>query len=248
MSNKLSAIIVDDESRARSVLRNLLSKSNFEVDVLAECSNLPEAVDKINELKPTVVFLDVQMPQYAGYEIVRFFDEIDFEIIFVTAYDQFAIRAFELNAMDYIVKPIERERLTLSLQKLESSVTAKIKTQEYQHLLNSIQEKTTQKIIIPEVGNRRIINLDEIIAIEANGSYTTFHMVNTENFMVSKNLKYFENRLGDDPRFFRSHRASIVNLDYIERFNKKEYTILLKKDVRMKIARGRISDFEQIMM
>jgi len=104
---KLKTIIVDDEEPARNVLKNLLKRIDENIEVVALCENVPDAVEQIKSLKPDLVFLDVQMPEYAGYELVNFFDKVNFQIIFVTAYDQFAIKAFQCSAIDYIVKPVE---------------------------------------------------------------------------------------------------------------------------------------------
>ena len=108
--NKIKAIIVDDEKRARNVLDQLLSRNFDNIEVVAQCADVPSAVEEIKRLKPDVVFLDIQMPNYVGYELVNFFDKVDFDIIFVTAFDQYAIKAFELSAIDYIVKPIDRNK------------------------------------------------------------------------------------------------------------------------------------------
>lgn len=244
----IKAIIVDDEPNARIVLRELLLKSNHDIDIVAECSNLVDAAEQIRAHAPGVVFLDIQMPNFAGYEIVKFFDKITFEVIFVTAFDEYALTAFEINAMDYLVKPIERERLARTLDKLNERVTVQRQTLEYEYLLNSMTHKQPQKLIIPEIGNRRIVEIGDIMAIEANGSYTSFLMHGSEDFMASKNLKYFEKRIGSDDRFFRSHRAYIVNLDYLEGLNKTDLTIRLKGNHSVKIARSRIEAFEKLML
>ena len=108
---KIRAILVDDEESARDVLENLLKRFCPEVELLAKCTNVEQAVASIRELQPDLVFLDIEMPNYAGYEIVKFFPEINFELIFVTAYDKYAIRAFEVSAVDYLLKPIDIDRL-----------------------------------------------------------------------------------------------------------------------------------------
>lgn len=243
----IKAIIVDDEPNARVVLRQLLLKSGHDIEIVAECANLVEAAEQIRALQPGVVFLDIQMPRFAGYEIVKFFDKITFEVIFVTAFDEYALTAFDINAMDYLVKPIERERLAKTLDKLQERVTVQRQTLEYEYLLNSMTNKKPQKLIIPEIGNRRIVEIGDIMAIEANGSYTSFLMHQGEDFMASKNLKYFEKRIGTDERFFRSHRAYMVNLDYLEGLNKTDLTIRLKGNHSVKIARSRIEAFEKLM-
>ena len=241
---KIKAILIDDEFSARNVLTSLLGRSLTEVEVIATASGLEEGVKQIKELQPDVVFLDVRMPNYAGYEIVDFFDEINFEIIFVTAYDQYAIKAFELNAIDYLVKPIDRNKLATTLQKLKDKLNLKSNLIDYKALLKTIKEKKFKKLVIPEAGNRRVINLDDIIAIEADGSYSKLHLTDNKLITTSKNLKYFEDVLPEEASFFRSHRAWIVNLAFIEYLNKTTLNITLANgNVTAKVSRNRIEDF-----
>jgi two-component system LytT family response regulator len=243
---KINAILIDDEQSARNVLTNLLERDSTDIDIVATCNNLEEGVVQIKKLQPDVVFLDVQMPNYAGYEIIKFFDKIEFEIVFVTAYDQYAIKAFELNAIDYLVKPIDRKKLTLTLQKLEDKLNKQLALVDYQTLLKSIKNKNYKKIVLPELGNRRIVDLDDIIAIEADGAYSTIHLKNNKKITTSKNLKYFEKVLPKEAFFFRSHRAWIVNLMHIKFLNKTELTITLANGIlQAKISRVRVDDFEK---
>lgn len=245
---KIKAILIDDEQSARNVLTTLLERLSETIDIVATCEDVPSGVDQIKALQPDVVFLDVQMPNYAGYEIVSFFDQIDFEIIFVTAYDQYAIKAFELNAIDYLVKPIDRKKLSLALEKLEDKLVQKTAVVDYKCLLKTIQHKEYKKIVIPELGNRRILNLDDIVAIEADGAYSIIHLNNSSTITTSKNLKYFEDVLPKESSFFRSHRAWLINLNGIEHLNKTELTITLNKgQLKTKISRARIDDFEKIL-
>lgn len=245
---KIKAILIDDEQSAVNVLTNLLERSSSNIEIIATSNNLEEGVEKIIKLKPDVVFLDVQMPNYAGYEIVKFFKTIDFEIIFVTAYDQYAIKAFELNAIDYLVKPIDRKKLSLSLIKLEDKLNLQLELVDYQSLLTTIKEKEYKKIVIPELGNRRIIKLTDIIAIEADGAYSKIHLKEKITITTSKNLKYFEEMLPKEVSFFRSHRTWIINLDYIELLNKRTLNISLANGtINAKVSRSRINDFENII-
>ncbi|MBJ2174429.1 response regulator [Aureibaculum sp. A20] len=246
---KIKAILIDDEQGARNVLTNLLEKNATHIDIVATCSNLEDGVNQIKALQPNVIFLDVQMPNYAGYEIVNFFDKIDFEIIFVTAYDQYAIKAFELNAIDYLVKPIDRNKLVETLKKLENKINEQVALVDYQELLNTIKDKDYKKIVIPELGNRRIVDLDSIIAIEANGAYSNIYLKENKTITVSKNLKYFEEVLPKDSSLFRSHRAWIINLEHIELINKTERNIILANGtIRAKISRARIEAFEEAIL
>ena len=243
---KIKAILIDDEQSARNVLTNLLERSSANIEIVATCSNLTEGVAQIKKLQPDVVFLDVQMPNYAGYEIVNFFDTIDFEIIFVTAYDEYAIKAFELNAIDYLVKPINRTKLATALKKTEEKLTQQTAFRDYQILLETIKDKNYNKIVIPEVGNRRIVNLNNIIAIEADGAYSNIHLKENKIVTTSKNLRYFEEVLPKEKSFFRSHRTWIINLSYIEFLNKTDLSItLMNGTVKAKISRAKLDDFKK---
>lgn len=245
---KIKAVLIDDEERARSVLANLLHRASSNIEILARCSSLKDGVEQIKKQQPDVVFLDVQMPNYAGYEISNFFDTIYFEIIFVTAFDHYAIKAFELNAIDYLVKPIDRTKLGLAIQKLENKLQQNATIVDYKALLKTIKSKTYNKIVIPELGNRRIIDLNNIIAIEADGAYSTLHLKDDKTITTSKNLKYFEETLPQNTSFFRSHRAWIINLEYIELLNKTEQVITLAKgSIKAKVSRARIEDFETLI-
>jgi two-component system LytT family response regulator len=144
----IKAILVDDEEGARDVLANLLLRFCPNVELLAKCSNIPEAVEQIKSLQPDLVFLDIEMPNYAGYEIVNFFEKIDFEIVFVTAYDQYAIRAFEIAALDYLLKPIDIERLKLAVERVLIYSNKKLQEQRLQVLQESMSTKTLSNIIV----------------------------------------------------------------------------------------------------
>ncbi|MFT6243336.1 MAG: two-component system LytT family response regulator [Salibacteraceae bacterium] len=244
---KINAILVDDEKRARNVLSSLLEFNCPELNVVAECSNVPDAVEQIKRLNPDVVFLDVQMPNYAGYEIVKFFDEINFEIIFVTAYDQYAIKAFELSAIDYLIKPINRTRLTEAVSKLSSKMKERDQLADYSVLLGSIQDNEFKQIVIPELGDRRVLELNTIIAIEADGAYSKVHLIDNKSITVSKTLKYFESVLPEDINFFRSHRAWIINLKHLKQFNKTKGIVTLGEDIIAKISRNKVVEFQTII-
>ncbi|NQX97391.1 MAG: response regulator transcription factor [Flavobacteriales bacterium] len=242
--NKVTAIIVDDEQRARDVLNTLLDRNCPNVSVIATCVDVLSAVEKIKEVQPDVVFLDVQMPNYAGYELVKFFDEITFEIIFVTAFDHYAIKAFELNAIDYLVKPVDRLRLVDAVERVAIKVGREKSKEEYEELLNSIKNKEYKKIVIPELGDRRVLEINKIIAIEAEGSYCKIYQPNDKPVVISKNLKYFEERLEVQDGFFRSHRGWLINLNHIKAINKTELTLTLSNNLTAKISRTRLEAFE----
>lgn len=239
----IKAIIVDDEQDARDVLNTLLSFSIYPIDIIAKCSSLKEAVIQIKKLKPDVVFLDIQMPEYAGYEIINFFDKIDFEIVFVTAFDQYAIKAFELSAIDYLVKPINRTRLESCLKKVDEKIGSKDSYLEYQNLLESLQNKELSKIVIPELNGSVIVELNQVICVQGDGSYSIIYLMNNEKLTVSKNLKYFENALSDCSIFFRSQKSWIINLSHVKKFNANQGDLFMEKDIVAKLSPQKLDDF-----
>ncbi|MFT6922826.1 MAG: two-component system LytT family response regulator [Crocinitomicaceae bacterium] len=247
--SRLKVILVDDESAARNVLTNLLQRCCGNVDIVASCEDVLEAVKCIKKFKPDLVFLDVQMPNYAGYEIVNFFDEIDFEIVFVTAFDQYAIKAFELSAIDYIIKPVARHRLDEAIKKVERKLTQRATIENYQLLLESMRGKELGKIVLSELSdgklNKHILHLKDIISIEAMGAYCKVYLMNDASFLVSRNLKYFESLLPSEAPFFRSHRSWVVNLDHVVQFNPRSGIVQMKNDITAKISKNRLELFEK---
>lgn len=243
----IKAIIVDDERAAREILDILLSQNNIPVEVLASCQDLRSAIPKIKSLKPDVVFLDVQMPEYAGYEIVNHFDTIEFEIVFITAYDHFAIKAFEINAIDYIVKPIERKRLDDALLRIKDKLSIKKDIVDYNRLLHNIKKEELTKIVIAESGKRHTLEIDSIIAIRASGSYCIVKTDNLEEIIVSKNLKHFENLLSESNCFYRSHRTWLINTKHVSYYKKTKLEIIMSHDVVAKISRKKLDEFAKYL-
>jgi two-component system LytT family response regulator len=243
----IKAIIIDDESRARNVLNTLLERNCPNITVIDSCPDLIAGVASIKAHKPDVVFLDIQMPKFYGYEIVNHFDQIDFEIIFVTAFDNYAIKAFEMSAMDYLVKPIERQRLVSAVNKVSEKLNHQKKLEEYRVFVDAIKNKASDKIIIPELGNRRIVELDRINSIEAEGAYTHVHLINDSKITIGKNLKYFENLLSDNPSFFRTHRSWLVNLKHVKSLHKTNLNISMALDIVAKISRSKLDEFEKVI-
>lgn len=243
---KISAIIVDDEEAARNVLSNLINRADQSIDIMRTCASVPEAVEAINELRPDVVFLDVQMPNYAGYELVNFFEKIEFEIIFVTAFDDYAIKAFELSAIDYLVKPIERHRLKEAIDKLKERLRLKSEANEYQVLLKAMTSREVQKLIISELSGKKMIDLDSIIAIEGMRAYSKIHLKGEKPMLVSKNLKYFETNLPDSGVFMRSHKSWIINVNCLKGYQLSRGIVMLVDDVEAKVSRGKLAEFESI--
>lgn len=242
----IKSIIVDDEPDARKVLSRLIDFSPYPIEVVAFCGNLEEAVVNINQLQPDVVFLDIQMPKFAGYEIVDFFDEINFEIVFVTAFDKYALKAFELSAIDYLVKPVNRSRLNDTLKKISETVEQKRTINEFELLRDSLINRKSEKIVIPEIGSNRVLKLDDIICIQGQGNYSTIYMKDEKKVTVSKNLKYFERVIDPELTFFRTQKSWIINTEHLLNFNRSTGVIRMAQGIEAKLSINRVKEFDAI--
>ncbi|MCC5920188.1 MAG: response regulator transcription factor [Cyclobacteriaceae bacterium] len=232
-----TALIVDDESRARKVLTLLIEEYCPHVDILGEANNLQEAIKKINSLKPNIVFLDIEMPGMSGLQLYEFYDEIDFSVIFTTAYSDFAIQAIKLSAIDYLLKPIQGEELQLAVNKV---VQTRPQMEQIEALKDNINpENTIKKIGLPSSNGLNFIATDQIIYLQADGSYTNFFLLDGSKMVVSKKIKAFD-FLQQDESFFRTHRSFIVNLNHIKRVSKTNGgTIVMNNSHELSIAKDK---------
>ncbi|MGB1103842.1 MAG: LytR/AlgR family response regulator transcription factor [Crocinitomicaceae bacterium] len=241
---KFKAIIIDDEASARSLLTQLLNRFFPEIEVISSAHDLPSGVASIKKHQPDLVFLDVEMPNYAGYEITQFIDTIDFEIIFITAFDQYAIKAFEMSAVDYLLKPIDIDRLRKAISKFKEKQSLNGMEKAYQALKSNLENESFSRVIIPHQGQQKVIQTADILAFEASEAYTSIH-TRDGKYMVSKNLKHFENLLQEHPRFFRTHKSWLINLDFIQSYSKSNLTLVLSDDLNSKVSKYKKADFEQ---
>lgn len=245
--SKIKAILVDDEEGARDVLQNLLLRFCPEIDLVAKCSHVGEAVDVIKRENPDLVFLDIEMPNYAGYEIVNFFNEINFEIVFVTAYDNYAIRAFEIAAIDYLLKPIDIQRLKTAVERVHKQKNIVQQAQRLSLLSNTLKDKQLKNIVISDKGQQNIVPVESIIAIEAQESYCTIY--STERILTaSKNLKHFENIFNELPQFFRVHKSWLINTKHILNYSKSDLEINLTDGLKAKLSKYKKVEFESIIV
>jgi two-component system LytT family response regulator len=247
MQNTIRAILVDDEERARNVLSNLLLRFAPHFEIVAQCADVPDAVIAIKKLNPDVVFLDIEMPMYAGYEIVSFFEEILFQIVFVTAYDQYAIKAFEVSAVDYLLKPVEIDRLKETVSRIEKNQQQKVTEGTYSALKENLKTPPVSKLVIRHQGMQKVLPTDSILAFEAQESYCNIYTRN-EKFLMSKNLKHYENALADNSNFFRSHKSWLVNLDHMENYSKQKMVINLTNQLEAKLSKYKLPEFEMAVV
>lgn len=224
----ISAIIVDDEPNARIILKAMLGDADVAINLLGEAGNVKEAVRLIQETKPQVVFLDVDMPGLSGLELADFFEkDRNFDIIFTTAHQEHAVKAFRVNALDYLLKPIDPRELDQALIRLQT------------HLLgsDSVNMADENRIALPMSNGLELVEVSTISAFQADGSYTKIHIHNADTKLVSKKLKLFDDLLSSRPRFKRIHRSYIVNLDSIERYAKAESMLILSGGIEVPVSK-----------
>lgn len=248
MPKTFNAILVDDEDSARNILSNLILNFCPQINIVDKCEDVEQAVKSINIHKPDLVFLDIEMPNYAGYEITSFFDKIDFEIIFITAYDHYAIKAFQVSAVDYLLKPIDINRLKEGVDKFISKSKNKNASLNYEVLIESLRDDKIKKIVVPHQGDQKIVALENIIAIEASESYSYIHTNNSQKYIVSKNLKHFETLFDKNKNFIRTHKSWIINLDFLKEYSKSKLILELENSIQAKLSKYKKPQFEQQIM
>lgn len=223
----ITATIVDDEPYSCETLATLLERYCPDVKVLDICYSAASALKSINEQKPQLLFLDIEMPHMNGFELLEKLPDIDFELVFTTSYDQYAIKAFRFSALDYLLKPIDQDDLRKAVQKAVNS-TSHVSPQQIKVLLEKLNHPTliVNKIAIPTLEGLQMILVESIINCEADRNYTIINTKNKQKIVASKTLKEVEELLEDYP-FIRVHHSHIVNLNEVERYVKGEGGYLL---------------------
>lgn len=243
----LKAIIVDDEKHSRETLKNLLEEFCEGVQVLTAASSINEALSAIQELKPDLVFLDIELQSGTGFDILNALPEINFEVIFTTAFDQYAIKAVKFSSLDYLLKPIDLEELQKAILKAQKIKDKQTYNAQLKSLLHNLTHKQLTKICIPTSEGFEFINIDEISHCEASGSYTSFKLSNGQKILVSKHLKSFENLLPEQS-FMRVHNSFLINLKEVNKFVKADggYIIMNNGDT-VSISRAKKDAFLEAM-
>lgn len=242
IKEKINAIIIDDEERSILLNQTMLKNYCHEVNIVAIYDSVDKAYEGIMTHKPDLIFLDIDMPPYTGFDLLRKFSSIDFEIIFITAFNQYAIDAIRFSALDYLMKPVNTEELQTAVKKAHIRIQSKnpIRTESYQHLLQSSE---ISKLVIRSQQGIEIINIQDILYFEAKNTYTEF-ITSAKRILSSKGFVEYEDMF-HDKGFFRIHRSYMVNLAHIKGMDKKEgYEVLLNHtEDRLPLSRRRKQEF-----
>lgn len=225
----MKALIVDDEKNARLALLGILEENFPSIEVVAEANDIPSAIKMIHKHSPDLVFLDISMPGYSGLELFKFFneDEINFNVIFVTAHSEYAINAFELSAVDYILKPIQISALERAILKLSKNTNL----DTIKALQDNFESVSPKKIVLQTGDGLTFLKPEDIIFLKADGSYTHFILNQQSKITISKRIAEFE-RLETMGDFMRIHRSHIVNLNRISKLVKNDggYVVMDNQD------------------
>jgi len=243
--HKWKAIIIEDELLGREIIKNYLQNVNG-IELIGEFADGFSGLKAINELKPDIVFLDIQMPKLTGLEVLELLDEPP-AIIFTTAYDEYAVKAFELNAIDYLLKPFSKERFDGAIKKTITQIGHHAPT--LANLKNQVaKEKVLDKIVVKSNNNVFVIPLNEVTYIESEDDYVMVHSAKGKHLQY-QTMSYYEEHL-DAAIFIRIHRSFIVNIHYItkiEKFGKETYQVVLKDGTGLKVSRSRYQELKDIL-
>ena len=247
---KIRTILVDDEYLARQMSKEYLADYP-NIEIIGECSSGKQAVKAINSLQPDLIFLDVQMPELSGFGVLNKLEKIPF-VIFSTAYDKYALQAFEVNAVDYLLKPYDRQRFNQAVQRvLERIENNAPSNEQLQSLINSIQmdKADTKRLWIKENGSLKPIKLQEIDWIEAMDDYACLH-VGKANHLVNQTMRELEAKLGDK-MFMRIRRSTIANLHSIQQLRPMgdgSYQVILKDSTKLSLSRGQAKKLKGLVI
>ena len=223
----MKLVIVEDEFPVRSALKKMLTLIAPEVEVIAECETVKEGVTVLQNQSPDLVFMDIELKDGVSFDILKQLENISFQIIFITAFNHYAIKAFKFSAIDYLLKPIDPDELQQAIAKAKTQIEQQT---AYQQALLALQEnlKTPQQLVIKTSDNRYVIPMENLIRFEADGAYTHLHHTNG-HILCSKNLKHYESLLPENT-FFRCHQSHLIRMQNIIQLS-KDSVVLSNEDV-----------------
>ena len=202
-----------------------------EVNVTGVATNVEEGLKLIDSAKPDLIFLDVEMPDGDGFSLLRKIPEINFQVIFITAHEKYALRAIKFSALDYLLKPIDSDELIAAVEKAKEEINQKSTPEKVHALIQNMEDqlKSPPKLVLKDKYGVQIIATQDVIRLEASGSYTKFIVKNHEPLMISKGIKEYQDLLSSD-HFFRCHQSHIINMNFLSRYDKRDGDFLYLTD------------------
>jgi two-component system LytT family response regulator len=241
-TEKLRALVIDDEPDCVQSLTMDLERHCPDVDVIGQCEGAKDGIRAIHEMKPEVVFLDIDMPLINGFEMLELIAKIDFSVVFTTAYDKYALQAFRISAVDYLLKPIDPDDLVKAVEKVRLHQSNEATQKQMTFLIQQLKDQennTIHRIALPTAEGLDFIDLEDILYCESDGAYSYIHYTNGSNLLISKPLKFLEDILCDF-QFLRVHKSYIVNMQYVSKYSRGAGGMLTMRDgARIKVSRSK---------
>lgn len=225
----IKALIIDDENRTRELIAKMISSFGFDIEAIPAGENVKSGIQAIEEIKPDIVFLDIQMPDGTGFDVLKSVNNKNFEVIFITAHEEFAIKAIKFSALDYLLKPIDPSELRAAVEKAIKTIDEKKEETQFDALQYNIQPNQKRRLVLKTQESVYVVELDEIIRCEADRNYTSFFLTGGKKILVSKTLKEYEILLTGH-NFLRVQQSHLINLDYVDRYDKGNGGCVVMKD------------------
>ncbi len=226
----ITAILIDDERHCNETLKIELKRHCPDVSVIGSYTNGKEGVPAIKALQPNLVFLDIEMPWMNGFEVLQQFETLNFDVIFITAYDNYAIQAFRYSAVDYLLKPIKNDLLIDAVDKVRKKSQHNLPLQQLESLLHNLKDnRRDNRVVLSTSEGLEIVETSKIIRCQSDSNYTNIYLENAATIMLSKTLKEVEKML-QGPDFIRTHQSHLVNINFISKFIKSDGGHLVMKD------------------
>ncbi len=223
------ALIIDDENRTRDLIAKMINSFGLDIEAIPAGENVESGLKAIKDHNPDIVFLDIQMPDGTGFDLLKAVPKKTFEVIFITAHEEFAIKAIKFSALDYILKPVDPEELKTAVEKALKTLDTKKEDSQFDALQYNIQPHEKKRLVLKTQESVHVIELDHIIRCEADRNYTSFYLTEGKRILVSKTLKEYETLL-TGYNFLRVQQSHLVNLDYVDRYDKGNGGSVVMKD------------------
>ena len=222
-------LIIDDENRTRSLIAKMIDSFGFDVETIPEGENVQSGIKAIEKHNPDIVFLDIQMPDGTGFDVIRSIGNKNFEVIFITAHEEFAIKAIKFSALDYLLKPVDASELKAALEKALELVDSEKNNGQFDALHSNIQSNEKRRLVLKTQESVHVVDLEQIIRCEADRNYTSFFLKDNKKILVSKTLKEYETLLAAH-NFLRVQQSHLINIDYVDRYDKKNGGAVVMKE------------------
>jgi two-component system LytT family response regulator len=240
-------LIIDDEKRIRDFVKRMIESFELDVQVYTDGESVDTGIESIKRIQPDIVFLDIQMPDGTGFDLLNQIGEKRFELIFITAFQEYAIMAIKFSALDYILKPIDAEELKTALVNALDTIDYKKEDTQFDALTHNLNTNQKRKLVLKTQESVHVVDLNEIIRCEADKNYTFFYLNSGKKILVSRTLKDFEMLLGNHG-FFRAQQSHLINLEYIDRYDKQEGgSVIMKDGASVPLSSAKKDQFFQLL-